>query len=134
MRPLFLALLALGFAAFASARDDKKELAREVVLKDAKLALKAGGESGEPVQVGSKDELAKVLEDKDAQDAIAKMIDFDTEYVLIFAWSGSGEDRLVAKVEKDTVAFSIIGGRTKDRRAHMRVYALAKEAKWSLAK
>jgi hypothetical protein len=133
MRPFFSALLALGFAAFAAAADEKKELAREVVLKDVRLALK-DVKPGLPVSILSKEDLAKVVEDKDTQGALAKEIDFDKEFALIFAWSGSGGDRLVANLEKETVVFSIVRGRTKDLRGHARVYALAKGTKWEMAK
>ena len=133
MRSFFLAVLALGFAAIAPAVDDKKELAREVVLKDVKLVLKEA-KPGQPVKIASKEDLAKALEDKDAQGALAKEIDFDKEFALVFTWSGSGGDRLVANVEKDTVMFSIRRGRTKDLRGHARVYALAEGTKWEMAK
>lgn len=133
MRTLFLTALALGFAAFAPALDEKNELAREVVLKDVKLAIK-DGKPGVPTKIASKDDLAKLVEGKDAQDALAKEIDFDKEYALVFTWSGSGGDRLVANVEKDTVMFSIKRGMTKDLRMHARVYALGKDTKWGMAK
>jgi len=128
-----MAFLALGFAAFAPAADEKNELAREVVLKDAKLAVK-NAKPGQPMKIASKEDLAKMIEAEDAQAALAKEIDFDKEYALIFTWSGSGGDRLVANAEKDTVAFSIIPGRTKDLRGHTRVYAVVKDAKWSMSK
>ena len=133
MRTLFSALLAFGFAAFACAEDDKK-LVREVELKGAKLESKKGAKPGEPVKITSKDELAKAVEDKDTADAIAKAVDFGKEYALIFTWSGSGGDKLGAATEKDAVVFTMTRGRTKDLRMHAHVFAVAKDAEWSMAK
>ena len=134
MRTLLTAALAFGFAAFAFAKDEKKEIVREIELKDAKLEAKKGAKPGEPSKVTSKDELAKAVEDKDTMDAIAKAVDFDKEYVLIFAWSGSGGDKLSAAGEKDAAVFTLARGRTKDLRMHAHVFAVAKDAKWSMAK
>ena len=132
MRSLLLAALALGFTAFALA-EDKKEFVREVELKDAKLSVKPA-KPGEPVKIASKEELAKAIEDKDSAAAIAKGVDFEKEYVLIFAWAGSGGDKLSATTEKDAVVFTLTRGRTKDLRMHAHVFAVAKDAKWSMAK
>lgn len=72
--------------------------------------------------------------DTDTQDAIAKVVDFDKEYVLIFTWGGSGADKLTAACEKDVVTFTLKRGLTKDIRQHAPIYALAKEATWVVAK
>jgi len=134
MLTLLLMSVALAFTGFAEANDDQKDLVRELELKAAKLEPKKGAKVGEPTKVTSKDELAKVVEDKDAADAIAKFVDFEKEYVLIFAWAGSGGDKLTAAVEKDAVVFTVKRGLTKDLRQHAHVFAVAKDAKWSMAK
>lgn len=134
MRTLMLVVVALAFTGFVAAKDDKKELVRELELKAAKLEPQKGAKVGEPTKVTSKAELAKAVEDKDAADAIAKLVDFEKEYVLIFAWAGSGGDKLTAAVDKDAVIFSVKRGLTKDLRQHAHVFAVAKNAEWSMAK
>ena len=134
MRTLLLTVVALVFTGFATGNDDKKELVRELELKAAKLEPKKGAKVGEPTKVTSKAELAKAIDDKDAADAIAKLVDFDKQYALIFAWAGSGGDKLTAAVEKDAVVFSVKRGLTKDLRQHAHVFAVVKGAGWSMAK
>jgi hypothetical protein len=71
----------------------------------------------------SKGELAKLM----------KRVDFDAEYVVLFAWSGSGEDRLeyaVKESSRDSVAFTYRPGSTKDLRKHVRIYALRADVNW----
>lgn len=134
MRTLLVTVVALAFTGFAAANDDKKELVRELELKAAKLEPKKGTKVGEPTKVTSKAELAKAVDDQDAADAIAKLVDFEKEYVLIFVWAGSGGDKLTAAVEKDAVVFAVKRGLTKDLRQHAHVFAVAKGAEWSMAK
>ena len=81
-----------------------------------------------------KAELEQLVTDEPTRDAIAKIVDFDKDYMLIFAWSGSGGDKLAAADEKGEAVFTVTRGRTKDLRQHLRVFAVAKGAKWSVAK
>jgi len=134
MRTLLMSVLALAFTAAIDAKEDKTVLVRELELKDAKLEAKKGAKPGQPVKVTSKEDLAKAVEDKDTADAITKIVDFDKDYVLIFTWAGSGGDKLTATAEKDAVVFTIKRGLTKDLRQHARVFAVAKDAKWSMPK
>jgi hypothetical protein len=46
-----------------------------------------------PIVIKSQDEAAKHF-GKDALDAIAKKVDFKKQIVLLFAWQGSGGDKL----------------------------------------
>ncbi len=131
-----LVLLALGFAfmGFAESKDEKKELVRQLELKEAKIEPRKAGGVDKPMKVTSKEELAIAVKDVDTQDAIANVVDFDKEYVLIFTWGGSGADKLTAVSEKDVVTFTLKRGLTKDLRQHSPIYALAKEATWVVAK
>lgn len=131
-----LVLLALGFAfmGFAESKDEKKELVRRLELKDAKIEPRKAGGVDKPMKVTSKEELAIAVKDMDTQDAIAKVVDFDKEYVLIFTWGGSGADKLTAASEKDVVTFTMKRGLTKDLRQHAPVFVLSKEATWVVAK
>jgi hypothetical protein len=73
----------------------------------------------------SKDELAK----------LTREVDFSKQFVLVFAWRGSGGDRLsytVAESSPEQVAFTLTRGRTRDLRPHLHIYALRTGVKWSV--
>jgi len=54
-------------------------------------------------------------------------VDFNKQQVVIFAWQGSGQDRLMGSQSSDEEAnFRYISGRTRDLRTHTAIYALPK--------
>ena len=72
--------------------------------------------------------------DKEALAAISKAVDFEKQIVLLFAWKGSGQDRLKYVVKEsfpEQVVFSYKRGRTKDYRRHVKVYVLRSNVKWA---
>jgi hypothetical protein len=84
-----------------------------IVLKDEKSAAKYLGEK----------ELAE----------LKKKVDFKAQVVLLFAWKGSGQDKLdyiVAESFPEQVFFSYKPGLTRDLRPHHRVFALRNDVKW----
>lgn len=65
---------------------------------------------------------------------LARQVDFKNQVVLVFAWQGSGQDKLdyaVAESFPEQVMFTYRPGRTKDLRSHVRVYALRSNVKWN---
>lgn len=71
------------------------------------------------------DELAKLV----------KQADFDKQFVLLFAWRGSGQDKLDAAVAEsypEQIFFGYTPGRTRDLREHVRVFALRSNVRWSV--
>jgi hypothetical protein len=73
----------------------------------------------------------------DALAALKKQVDFEQQIVLVFAWRGSGQDRLsydVAESFPEQVFFRYKPGRTKDLRPHTYVFALRSNVKWRAAK
>jgi acetyl esterase/lipase len=67
--------------------------------------------------------------------ALAKQVDFERQIVLLFAWQGSGQDRLefaVAESAPEQVVFSYKAGRTRDLREHVKLFALRKNVAWSV--
>src|SRR5262245_29900041 len=100
-----LVLLALGslvVTAWAWAGEpDKKEAKDDVRELDVK-ARKVGpprGDVKKPAVITNADELAKAVADKDMQERIKKDVDFGKQQLLLFTWSGSGQDKLTTKVE-----------------------------------
>lgn len=73
----------------------------------------------------------------DALSALKKQVDFEQQIVLVFAWRGSGQDRLaydVAESFPEQVFFRYKPGRTKDLRPHTYVFALRSNVKWRAPK
>lgn len=73
----------------------------------------------------AKEELAKLI----------KEVDFSKQIVLIFAWRGSGQDRLqytVAESAPESVTFTLTRGRTKDLHEHVHIYILGANVKWTV--
>ncbi len=67
---------------------------------------------------------------------LGKQVDFSKQFVLLFAWLGSGQDRLDAAVAEsypEQVYFRLVPGRTRDLREHVRIFALRADVKWSVA-
>ena len=87
-----------------------------------------------PIVVKSKEEATKLF-GKEAVATLVKAVDFKKQFVLVFAWRGSGGDRLnytVAESFPEQIAFSRQFGRTRDLRSHAKVFALRSNVKWSV--
>ena len=72
---------------------------------------------------------------KEALAAISKAVDFEKQIVLLFAWKGSGQDRLQYMVQEsfpEQIKFSYVPGRTKDLRPHVKVFVLRSNVKWTV--
>ena len=68
-------------------------------------------------------------------ESLTKKVDFAQQIVLVFAWRGSGQDRLESQVAEsypEQVTFSLTPGRTKDLRSHVEIYALRSNVKWTV--
>ena len=66
---------------------------------------------------------------------LKKQVDFKQQIVLVFAWRGSGQDRLehvVAESFPEQVMFTYTPGRTRDLRSHVHIYALRSNVTWSV--
>ena len=64
---------------------------------------------------------------KETLNKISKAVNFEKQSVLLFAWKGSGQDRLQYVVKEsfpEQIVFSHKHGRTKDLRSHVKVYVL----------
>lgn len=125
-----------------SAEDKKPDAAkkdeagvREIELKDVKVAAKDGAKWSEPLVIKSEDELKKAFGEEAAK---AMKVDFKKEYLALFHWAGSGQDKLSHAVEtkdgKTTVTTTLTPGRTKDLRQHAHLFALPAGAEWKAGK
>lgn len=85
-----------------------------------------------PLVIRSEKEAAKHFEG-DELARLTKQVDFEQQIVLVFAWRGSGQDKLTYSVLEsypEQVVFHYKPGRTKDLRPHIHVYALRSNVKW----
>jgi hypothetical protein len=116
----------------AAPKDKKPEKAEAVQIIDVAVPGPAKGKATEPTVIASAEELAKIFADDDAVAAIKKAVDFKTEKVLYFAWSGSGQDKISFSVEElkkgIEVKFTYTRGLTRDLRQHKKLFALPRDA------
>lgn len=87
-----------------------------------------------PIVIKSQDEAAEHF-GEEALDEIAAEVDFEKQIVLVFAWRGSGGDKLEYKIlesHPEQIPFSLLPGRTRDLRLHTRVFALRSNVEWSV--
>ena len=94
------------------------------------------GSANKPTVIKDKAGVAKSFTDKATQAKILKEVNFDKEILLVFRWAGSGQDRIAATGKKTDkgieVVFGYTRGLTRDLRRHFKVFAVAKDAKWSV--
>jgi hypothetical protein len=105
----------------------------EIKVTPEKSAFKNSAWS-KPIVIKSQDEAARHF-GKDALETIASKIDFKKQIVLVFAWQGSGGDKLGYKILEsfpEQIPFSLRPGVTDDLRSHSRVFALRSNVRWSV--
>lgn len=88
-----------------------------------------------PLVLGSAKSAGKYFAGK-SLDSLKENVDFENQYVLVFAWRGSGQDRLEYAVQEsfpEQVVFSYKPGRTRDLRPHVYIFALRSNVKWKTA-
>jgi hypothetical protein len=94
------------------------------------------GDATKPTAITNAAELAKAIPDKEWQDCIASQVDFSREYLLFFAWAGSGQDKLSFEVGGrgivPAVEFHYRRGLTQDLRSHFHLFAVAKNLTWNV--
>jgi hypothetical protein len=120
---------------------ERDRLVREIDLKglgrdDLSQDLTRGG-FDKPTVIDSDSELRKLFKDKkdkEAQDRLDKAVNFKEQKLLVFAWSGSGGDKLGYEVDNKEVLFQFKPGMTKDLRQHVELFALDKDAKYRVEK
>jgi len=128
--PLLSIILPLLFAASVWA-DEPITKIEGVQPKPA--AFKPGG-AKKPLMIKSGEDAAKHF-DAENLAALKKKVDFSKQTVLLFAWRGSGQDRIeytVLESFPEQIHFSYHPGRTRDLRSHAKVFVLRSNVKWSM--
>ncbi len=131
-RKVCLAALVLPFLLIAVAS------AQEPIVKLGKIrpdmSVFKQSNRTKPLEMRSADEAAKHF----SGEALAKLkeqVDFEKQIVLVFAWRGSGQDKLdysVAESYPEQIFFKYKPGRTRDLRPHVYVFALRSNVTWSV--
>jgi len=88
----------------------------------------------EPLEIRTEEEAARFFSENQLARLLDR-VDLEKQVVLIFAWSGSGQDRLeytVAESDPEQITFQITPGRTRDLRQHQHLYLLRKNVTWSV--
>lgn len=137
--PLFvLTLWGLALTSDAPAGDSAKKVLSQSVVKE--LAAqdvrfpKGAGDVTRPLVIASAEDLAGSV--PDVRGRLKKEVDFASQKVLLFVWSGSGCDLLTFTVEKGDVGNKVVfrydPGLTDDLRPHVRLFAVPRGATWTV--
>ncbi len=129
-------MLILCFSLAASAEDKVADAPARVIIVTVKGSFLTKGRPQQPIVIKTKEELTTALGDKNAIETVLKEVDFAKEQLILFSWAGSGQDQITADDEKSKdgeVMFRYKPGRTRDLRPHLRLFAIAKDAKWKVA-
>ena len=126
------AILAVLFVGSLAVAADEKPAIKEIATKDLFLPVPKNGKATEPMTVTSAEDLAKNDVLRDMADAIKKKVDFTKEKLVVFAWRGSGQDKITPELKtadkKTTAVFSYTAGLTRDLRLHTHLYVVPKDA------
>lgn len=92
----------------------------------------AKSSADKPLEIGSADAAAACFGEEEVA-ALKKAVDFNKQRVLVFAWRGSGGDRLTYSVMEsypEQIAFTYKRGLTRDLRPHTHVFAVRANVTW----
>jgi hypothetical protein len=98
-----------------------------------KVSVKSG-DWDKPHPIAADDDLKKFITDAPTRKKILESVDFNTHVLLLFAWQGSGGDRVAAKIVEEApkeVRFTMKAGATDDIRQNVQLFAVAKETRWT---
>lgn len=122
-----LVLASAGVAAAQPALVELKVVPKKSVFK--------GSSWKTPLVLKSAEEAGKHFDEK-ALAVLKEKVDFGKQIVLVFAWMGSGQDKLSYVIQEsfpEQIPFSLQPGRTRDLRQHVRVFVLRSNVRWSIA-
>ena len=131
---LTLFVLSFFVSLHAGVAAEEGALAPAIKKLSIRLSEPAFGKWNEPREIRSAEDAAKHF-DGDALTKLTESVDFEKQIVLVFAWRGSGRDKLdfvVMESFPEQIAFSRQPGLTRDLRPHVHVYALRSNVKWSV--
>ena len=87
--------------------------------------------ASKPVVIYSVDEITKYFDAKNSAN-LKSRVDFGKQEVLVFAWRGSGQDRIEYEVLEsfpEQIRFSYHPGRTRDLRQHVKIFVVRSDVR-----
>jgi hypothetical protein len=99
---------------------------KEAVFKDASAK--------KPLVIKTAEEAGKYFAAEQLSE-LQKKADFKQQMLLIFAWQGSGQDKIsytIAESYPEQIFFNYEMGRTRDLRQHQQLYLLRTNVTWSV--
>jgi hypothetical protein len=130
----FSLVLVASVTASAGGDKDKSDGKNPARVLKVTVSIKAEGKATEPMHIKDAKKLADVFSVKEEQAAIAKEVDFTKESLVVFAWSGSGGDKVTPGGNDKEVKFTFVPGLTRDFRPHVHLFAIPKDAKLTVLK
>lgn len=129
-----LASFALASLVAAGADEKGKPTIKEISTKDLAVTVREDGRPSKPDTITSAEALARSPVVGKAAAEIKKQIDFDKQRLLVFSWSGSGQDRITAAIgtgsdKEPVIAVTYKPGRTYDLRQHVQLFVVPKDLK-----
>lgn len=116
-----------------AAADEGKKAVRELELN---VTAPADGSVARPRVIATEAELTAAVPDAAVRARMAKAVDFDKEQLLLFVWSGSGQDKLTpefkvlcSKSKESEVVFRYVPGDSTDKKGHARLFVVPKDKK-----
>lgn len=131
---LMVVVLLLTSGAIAAEPDAKIPPIQKIDGIQPKQSIFEVARQKEPLVIRTAEDARAHFDDANLK-ALAEKVDFAQQIVLVFAWRGSGQDRLdsqVAESYPEQITFRLTPGRTKDLRPHVEIYALRSNVKWSV--
>lgn len=132
MRLTPLICLGLMIPLSLSAGDAKSDKVQELDVKKFSFPRR-GGSAEKPIVIEKTEDLKLLEGAAGLGDYLKDMVPLGKRTALVFAWAGSGGDRItVGEVKDDTVSLVYTRGLTRDLRQHLRVFTLPKGMKWQI--
>ena len=136
MTRLLAVALLFTLASLAPAEDKKmKDAIVEIGSDKADKIETKDGVATTPTMVTDEDGLKKAIPDEDTRKRIAKLVDLKEQKLLIFAWKGSGGDKLdytVLERFPELIKFTVTPGKTDDLRSHVKLFAVRNNVTWEV--
>lgn len=112
-----------------------RNLENETVIAHLNFPGKVRGVFSKPKSLKSMTELEEVLS-KEEIEKLVKGINFKTQKIVLFQWSGSGQDRIdttmITEGDKSVLNVQMFPGRTRDLRQHAHALVMPIEQEWKI--
>lgn len=121
-----------AFASQVNAQDDKLPPFKQIEEVTANSNVFEVSNQRKPLVLKSHAQAKKYFSAENLT-KLLKEVDYDKQILLVFAWKGSGQDRLevtVVESSPEQLVFVYKPGKTRDLRPHYYVYAVRSNVKW----